>query len=105
MKFRRRRIRQKFKGRVQRLRRPDDGNGENDPAPIRRCHSEEEPGDEHKQSRFRMNPGIVLAAHHPRDPGDRVAETADAACEFEWSLFGFWAHYHASIAWLGLCGF
>jgi hypothetical protein len=83
MKIRRRGIGQKFKRGVDRFSRPDNRDGENNPAPF-------PPGDVEKESRAyddrgggEMDPGVVLATEHPQNPGEGVTEAPDPSRKFK----------------------
>jgi len=59
VKLRRGYVCQKLKGRIQRFRRPHDGNSQDDPAPVRRRYAKQEPSAKHNQRRACMNPRII----------------------------------------------
>src|SRR5437764_14820469 len=79
MKIRRRRVGQECECIIQSYRGPDRRGREHDPAPFRTREMEVESGCDHHARRNRMNPGIVLAAHHSDYARNGVMKTANAS--------------------------
>src|SRR5437870_9849859 len=79
MKIRRRRVGQEFECCIQSFRGPNRRGCEHDPAPFRTRELKEKSGCDHYARGNRMNPGIVLAAHHSDYARYRVTKATDAS--------------------------
>ena len=53
-----------LEGGVDDLGHPDEGDGEDDPAPVMRRDPQPEPESDHKGRRCEVDPGVVLGAQH-----------------------------------------
>ncbi len=90
MKLGRSRIGEKLEGRIERLRRPDNRDDEDNPAPFRRGNMEKECCRNHNHRGYRVDPRVVLATNHAQDARNRMAKTADAPSELKWSGHRAW---------------
>src|SRR5437879_5997670 len=86
MKIRRSGIGQKFESGIERFRGPDDRYRENNPAPFGPGEPSEEAGSKHHNGSGDMDPGVVLAPHHPQNTDERMTETSDTSSELKWTI-------------------
>lgn len=88
MKLGRSCVREEFESGVKSFGRPDNGNSEDDPTPIRCGNLKEEAAGNHNGGGCGMNPCVMLTADHPPNASHRMAEAADAARKLKWPAFG-----------------
>jgi hypothetical protein len=89
VKRRRSCIGEEFESGVKSLGGPDNGDSQDNPAPVSWGYPKEEGGGQRNGRGCDVNPGVVLTADHPEDASDRVAEAANAARKLKRPTLGW----------------